>query len=170
VSARESTVVVPAAMAAFTDFARSWLIARGHDEIYIKLHPWTWTELVVTRNVTLTDGGRRLMGMDLTQDACVPPGILRLVHRGHEWSLPIDVRAVNPRRFEPAGGSCEVAARCWKCPWSCIPPEGMTPEDALAAANFLAQEHRAETGHGVTVTASVNWATAAEEEVVCRKL
>lgn len=152
-------VTTTKSLAMFGRLARAWFENRG--EIKILVHYSTWSQLVALRVIETDLGGpevaSRIEGILTEQDPRVPAGVLRIVYVGGEWDLPVDVEAMKPGTSDPAGGICEVEVRCWACSWRHFPAEGSRPGDALASANFFAQEHRSSTGHGVTVEVKVNW-------------
>lgn len=154
---REETVLTT--LWAFRQVAEAFAMGAGDLKIFV--HPVTrWTILREnafdrTGPTGQSEGARMTtMGIAVEADPHVPAGILRIVYRNEHCDLPMDIAV--KRAKAGRGGLVEVSVRCWACDWSVPVTEGMAADDAFASAHFLAQRHREQTGHGVTVSGQIN--------------
>ncbi len=140
----------------FGALARDWALGPRTPDITLRVHPATFRQ--IAQEGALDPGAPpSCLGIPLDVDLRVPAGVLRLLYRGEEIELPVDLAAAQPPH-DPPGGLCDARAVCSGCDWTWDPPESTKPADALALGNWCAQEHRASTGHCVLVSVEVSWA------------
>lgn len=153
-------------MARHLKFGAPGIEIRWHAETALAVRAYDARELapggLIERH---PDTGQTICGFPVDIDNRVPPGLARFVAVqdkaiGSAGGKMFDLPIFPPAPSDPAGGSLGTLCVCRKCMWHWLAAEGTAPDDALAGANWMAQKHRSETGHGVKVEVTVEWTTA----------